>query len=64
MRKPFLMIAVALTLFGMAAIAMARHSYHPHKVNAGAMAAADHLRAAPPVSIHSQTVRDPASVQK
>jgi hypothetical protein len=36
---------------------------HPHKVNAGAMAAADHLRAAGQ-NIYSQTVRDPASVQK
>jgi len=30
MQRAFLIIAVAVTLFGVAAVSMARHSHHPH----------------------------------
>jgi hypothetical protein len=34
MQRAFLIIAVAVTLFGVAAVSMARHSHHLHKAGA------------------------------
>jgi hypothetical protein len=34
MQRAFLIIAVAVTLFGVAAVSMARHSHHPHNAYA------------------------------
>jgi hypothetical protein len=38
-QRAFLIIAVALTLFGVAAVSMAHHSHHSHKAAAAAVAA-------------------------
>jgi hypothetical protein len=34
MQRAFLIIAVAVTLFGVAAVSMARHQHHEHKAYA------------------------------
>jgi hypothetical protein len=34
MKKVFMIIGVAIAMFGVAAIGMARHSHHPHKAYA------------------------------
>jgi hypothetical protein len=34
MKRVFLIIVAAIAMFGVAAIAMARHSHHPHKTYA------------------------------
>jgi len=39
MQRAFLIIAVAVTLFGVAAVSMGRHSHHLHKAAAAAVAA-------------------------